>query len=269
LRTIATPDPRSPSGITIRKTLGESTDDELLAATGWFLARAPRWYDMRFAVDADLWAQSCFERALRLNPQAVLAHTEWLALRTRHEINPGEALWNPAPADQYRAVSELPEAERFARLPRLARDAYVSLSDLSRWDDPNLRDRRALAEQHARQYAEDALTLAPKYRSHPQYGTAIYTANITLGALALRAGDRAAAVRYLMNASEAPPSEELAYGGDAISGLHWNLAKDLVERGERDAVIVFLKRMAETSIAHRADLREAAAAISRGEAPRL
>ena len=251
----------------IRKKLGESIDDELLTAAGWFLARAPRSIQQPF--DADLWAESCFRRALQLNPRAVLAHTQLLAIASRQEWGRGEALWKPPPADQYRAVSALPEAERFARLPRLARDAYASLGDLSRWDDPNLKERIALAEQQARQYAEDALTLAPKYRNHPQYGTAIYTANITLGALALRAGDRAAAVRFLMKASEAPPSEELAYGGDAISGLHWNLAKDLVERGERDAVTVFLKRMAETSIAHRADLREAAAAISRGETPRL
>jgi beta-lactamase regulating signal transducer with metallopeptidase domain len=267
LRTLATADRHSPDAIAIRKKLGESTDDELLAAAGWFLARGPRWNELPF--DADRWAEACLKRALQLNPQAVLAHTELLALAARDEWNRGEALWNPPPADRYRAVSALPDAERFVRLPRLARDAYVSLGDLSRWRDPNLRDRVALAEQQARDCAKDTLSLASKFRDHPQYGTAIYTANITLGALALRAGDRAAAVRFLMKASDAPVSEELAYGNDVISGLRWNLAKDLYDRGERDAVIVFLRRMAETSIAHRADLREAAAAISRGDTPKL
>jgi hypothetical protein len=269
LRTIEAADPRSPFGIAIRKKLGESTDDELLAAAGWFLARAPRRFDVPFGTDPDPWAEACLKRALQLNPQAVLAHTELLAIAARQEWSRGEALWKPAPADQYRAVSALPEAERFARLPRLARDAYASLDDFARWNDPNLKERVALAEHQARQYAEDALALAPRHRQHPQYGTAIYAANITLGSLALRAGDRAAAVRFLLKASEAPVSEELAYGPDALFGLRWNLAKDLVERGERDAVIVFLKRMAETSIAHRADLREAAAAIGRGETPKL
>jgi hypothetical protein len=268
LRVVAVADPRSPYSIAVRKQLGESTDDELLAAAGWFLARAPRWMTPNF--DADLWAESCFKRALQLNPQAIVAHSELLALASRHERNRGEALWEVPPARQYAAVSSLPEAERFARLPALAQEAYGSLRTFSRWDDPNLRDRVALAEQQARLYAQDALALAPKYRNHPQYGTAIYAANVTLAGLALRGGDTATAVKLLMKAADAPASEELAYGDDVMwELLRWHLTADFVERGQRDVVVTFLKRMAETSVAHRTDLRAAAAAISRGETPKL
>ena len=259
-------EPRSGHGEAVRKKLGESTDDVLLTAAGWFLARAPGRFRTAFDPDPALWAESCFKRALQINPQAVLAHTSLLQLRQRAR---GESLWQVPPASQYESVSALPEAERFEQLPALARSSYATIEDLARWNDPNLRDRVELARQNAKRFAEDALKLAPKYRAHPQYGTAIYTANMTLGALALRDGDRKRAVEFLRTASAAPPSETLAYANDVVSGLHWHLAGDLLKQGERKAVIEFLDRLAETNVANRTDLREAAAAIRRGEMPRL
>ena len=91
---------------------------------------------------------------------------------------------------------------------------------------------------------------------------------MTLGALALRDGDQAAAARLLLAAAAAPVSEELAYGGDVVSGVNWHLAADLLARGERGAVATFLTRMAEVNIARRGELREAAATIRRGETPK-
>jgi tetratricopeptide (TPR) repeat protein len=205
----------------------------------------------------------------KVNPHAVLAHTELLKVRAQGSMNRGEPLWSAPPALQYETVAALAEAERFERLPTLARAALGTLDDLARWDDPNLRDRRELARQQARKYAEDALHLAPKYRSHPRVGVAIYIAHMTRGTLALDNGDRKTAVDFLRKASEAPPSEELAYSDNLVSDLHWHLASDLLETGERQAVMLFLERLAEINIAQRIDLRAAAAAIRRGETPRI
>ena len=108
-----------------------------------------------------------------------------------------------------------------------------------------------LSKRDAKRYAEDALALAPRYRDHPQYGTAIYLANMTLGTLALRDGETKKAVLFLRNASRASASEELAYSNGIVSSHHWHLAADLLKLGEREAVLEFLDRMSAISVANR------------------
>jgi hypothetical protein len=73
-RTLSIGEPRSSYGQTVRRTLAESTDEVLLTAAGWFLARSG---GSRPGNDFDprLFAQSCFTRALEINPAAVLAHS--------------------------------------------------------------------------------------------------------------------------------------------------------------------------------------------------
>jgi hypothetical protein len=257
-------------GLAIRKTLGESHDHELLTATGWFLARGMRGPQPFREFDPDDWAEWCFKRALQVNPHAVLAHTALLEIQGREKWARGEPLWSVPPAQLSDSVAALPEADRFERLPGLARTACQSIDSMDRWnDDPLIRDRIELARQQAKGFAEDALNLAPRYRNHPQYGTAIYMANMTLGTLALREGDRKTAAVFLRKASRAPASEELAYSEGIASHYHWHLAADLLKQGERDAVLDFLDRMAAISVADRFELREAAAEIHRGGTPRL
>jgi len=136
------------------------------------------------------------------------------------------------------------------------------VSEFDRLNDDNLRGRFELGHDQAKRYATDALKLAPRFTDDPAYGTAIYTANMTLSALALRDGDREAAVVYLERASEAPSSEQLAYGDDVV----WHrLVRDLVARGESRAAIAYLERLARTSIAQRIELREWAATLRRGD----
>jgi BlaR1 peptidase M56 len=259
LRTLSVGEPRSSYGQVVRRNLGESTDDVLLTAAGWFLARAGGW---RPGIDFDprFWAESCFKRALQINPDGVLAHTALLNVVSQQRNR--ETLWAPPPASLDARVASLPEAERFQQLPGLARNAYHTLEGVSRWDDPNLHDRRELARNQATRYAEETLKLAPKFRTDPDYGTAMYTANMTLSALALRDGEKKKAVAYLRRASQAPASEELTYSDDIVSG--WHVIRDLIAQGERQAVIDFLERMARTNLAERIDLREAAAALRRG-----
>jgi hypothetical protein len=261
---------RAAAGLAIRRTLGESRDHELLTAAGWFLARGVRGPSQFREFDPDDWAEWCYRRALRVQPAAIVAHTELLEIRSRQSWSRGEPLWSEPPGHAYESVAALPEAERFELLPDLARTACQRLESIARWDDdPLIRDRMELSQRDATRYAEDALALAPRYRDHPQYGTAIYLANMTLGTLALRDGDTKKAVLFLRNASRAPKSEELAYSHGIVSSHHWHLAADLLKLGEREAVLEFLDRMSAISVANRYELREAATAIRAGGTPRL
>jgi hypothetical protein len=87
--------------------------------------------------------------------------------------------------------------------------------------------------------AHRLLDLAAHHPNEPLYGDAIYQANIALGKLALRHGNRGVSARYLMAAAQTPGSEPI-YRGD----FDMNLPRALVDWGERRAVIDFYRRMA-------------------------
>jgi hypothetical protein len=82
--------------------------------------------------------------------------------------------------------------------------------------------------------------------------------------VALVEGQRKAAVKYLLAASHAPVSEELAYSRHVAA---WKVVRSLLDQGERESVVEYLERMANTSIVDRASLHEWAAAVRRGEMP--
>jgi beta-lactamase regulating signal transducer with metallopeptidase domain len=251
---------QSPYVTALRAKLAKSTDEELLTATAWFLSGAGTrpWVD----IDPAAWAESCLTRALQINPRAVFARTVLLGLRRQRRNS--EPLWRVAPADRDAYVAALPERRRFEELPDLAKDAFRMVSEFDRLNDDNLRGRFELGRDQAKRYATDALKLAPKFTDDPNFGTAIYTANMTLSALALRDGDRKASVLHLERAAEAPSSEQLAYGDDVV----WHrLVRDLVAQGERRAAIAYLERMARTSVALRIELREWATALRGDVAP--
>jgi uncharacterized protein (TIGR03435 family) len=259
-RMVSAPEPRSAYAMAIREKLGASTDETLLTATGWFLGGLR---DQPFmALDTETWGEACLTRALEINPRAVLAHSALLDVRRQRDNH--EPLWRVAPASRDAYVAAMTERQRFEQLPDLARDAYGMVTEFDRLNDQNLRGRLELGRDQARRYAEDALKLAPKFRDDPNYGIAIYTANMTLSALALHDRDRKASLAYLERASQAPPSEQLVYGGDVVWRRH---VRDLVAQGERQAAIAFLERIARTNVAGRIELREWAAQLRRGVPP--
>jgi hypothetical protein len=88
--------------------------------------------------------------------------------------------------------------------------------------------------------AHELLALASHNTEDPNYGTAVFLGNLALGEAALNRGDKAGAVRYLLAASEAQPTEFLHY-----HKLDMSLAKSLVEAGEREGVATFLSNCAK------------------------
>ena len=259
VRTASMADAHGPYAQEVRKKLDESTDPELLAAAGDYLTFTQgHEYDF----DPRALGKSYLERALQLNPELVGARSRLISLRSgERNRRMHELLKNVPKESQAQTISALPEAERFEYLPHLAELAYFEGENAENAQKPG---EAKAAWERARNYAQDALALAAKRSDDPGCGTAIYKANMILGTLAMRDGDQKAAVRFMLAASRAPASEELAYNTAPAAD---RLVKYLLKYGERDTVIEFLERVAQINIIQKNAILEAAAAIRRGQMP--
>jgi len=86
----------------------------------------------------------------------------------------------------------------------------------------------------ASSYATELLQSANEHKDW-DYGDAIYTGSMVLGLVALRQGNVAEARRYLLESGKTPGSPVLGSFGPDLT-----LARELLEKGERDAVLEFL-----------------------------
>jgi len=91
--------------------------------------------------------------------------------------------------------------------------------------------------EDARKYATDLLALAPKYKGNWNYGNAIQDGNLVLGRIAVREGRIDEARQYLLAAGSSPGSPQMDSFGPNMS-----LAKDLLEKGERDVVLQYFEQ---------------------------
>jgi len=110
------------------------------------------------------------------------------------------------------------------------RDRYYALGDAAR-----VSFKRG---QHVKAYlmAMELLNLAKRFPDGWNYGNAIHDAHIVLGWIALKEGDVDLAKRHLLDAGRTPGSPQLDSFGPNMS-----LARGLIERGERDAVLAYFK----------------------------
>jgi hypothetical protein len=166
-------------------------------------------------------------------------------LRRCQELEPGEPYWpemlaqlhslhaQAAGTDEVvrqagaKALTELERAwaltadeeDRFGLLKELAKSAF-----------------KAGEYPKARCHAEQMVAGAgrPEFARHA--GAAIHHGNVVLGLLALREGDVEGAARHLVEAGKTPGSAPLrSFGPNML------LAKELLEAGQRDAVLEYLR----------------------------
>ncbi|MFI6043976.1 tetratricopeptide repeat protein [Nocardia sp. NPDC051321] len=119
----------------------------------------------------------------------------------------------PQPASQEEADN------RFYALCRLAKDSF-----------------NAGKIEDARKYARELIAMTPQYRGDWNYGNAVHDANMVLGRIAVREGNITDAKGYLTIAGKSPGSPQMDSFGPNVS-----LAKDLLERGERQVVLEYLE----------------------------
>jgi hypothetical protein len=87
----------------------------------------------------------------------------------------------------------------------------------------------------AQEYANELSTLISKYKGNWNYGNAIQDYNLVLGRIALSRGEIEKAKDYLIEAGKSPGSPQMDTFGPNMS-----LAKDLLEKGEKEVVIEYL-----------------------------
>jgi hypothetical protein len=87
--------------------------------------------------------------------------------------------------------------------------------------------------EDARKYAQELLDLLPGFRQDGEYGNAVHEANLTLGRIAVREGRIEDAKRYLIESVRTPGARQMDYGPSM------SLAKDLLDKGERQAVLEY------------------------------
>lgn len=118
---------------------------------------------------------------------------------------------------------------------------------------------------NARRFAQEVLALAPRFRDMPDAGLFVYQAHMTLASLAMLHGNNiGAAIESLRQAALGPPAEGIAYGRRVAA---WTVVSDLVEAGEREAVVDFLEAMAGKSLVDRDRILAAAVDVRDGRLP--
>jgi len=137
------------------------------------------------------------------------------------------------------------EVERFYALNRAARNALR---------DGEIKKGEALAIELAR--------LAPKYTNDWNYGNAIQDANQVLGRIALSKDDVAEAKKRLLASASSKGSPQMN-----SFGPNMQLAKALLEKGERDVVLEYFNRCGAFWEMGKERLAAWTAAVKKGEIP--
>jgi len=114
----------------------------------------------------------------------------------------------------------------------------------------------------AEQSANELLKAAQEDKNGWNYGNAIHKGNIVLGRVALRRGDIEGAKQHLLAAGDISGSPQL----DSFDP-NMTLAKELLEKGERETVLAFLQSCAKFSETDRAKLQNWIATIKGGGTP--
>ena len=92
------------------------------------------------------------------------------------------------------------------------------------------------ALEKAKRFGNELLSIARDYKDDWNYGNALHKGNLILGRVALREGDPETAKYYLLCAGKTPGSPQLESFGPNMT-----LAKELLETGDAEAVLEYIK----------------------------
>lgn len=164
------------------------------------------------------------EKSLRLNPSdnaaaSALAQSYIQERMAADSPEQKAALAGKALSIQERTLDSSSNEDRFNGLVDVSVEAYEA-GDIGK----------------AQQYASELLQFAPQFKGNWNYGNTVHKANIVLGRISLQSGDVSGASRYLLATGATPGSPQL----DSF-GPNMTLAKELLEKGEREAVLSYFE----------------------------
>ena len=116
--------------------------------------------------------------------------------------------------------------------------------------------------EEARKYAEELLALLPKFKNNWNYGNAVQDANLVLGRIAVQEGRIDEAKQFLIKAGKSPGSPQMNSFGPNMS-----LAKDLLEKGEKDVVLDYFNLCGEFWESHSEQLDKWSEQVKDGSIP--
>ena len=114
----------------------------------------------------------------------------------------------------------------------------------------------------AQTYARDLLKQAEEQKENWNYGNAIHVGNLVLGLTALQSGDVSQAKAYLLEAGKTPGSPQLN-----SFGPNMRLAKELLEKSEREVVIQYFEFCAKFWEMHKDRLDAWTTQVKAGQIP--
>jgi hypothetical protein len=248
-RSVSASQARGPYAESVRAKLAKSNDARLLAYTADGLLRGCSSYlfDPQPGIDPVAMAASYASRAVALDPASELAQSTNFLVQ---QFQDGRRL------AELRKLS--PEEQ--ARLGAADRMQLVRFETSQAWGVNGNNSNLDVTAAKAR----ELLDLAARNPNEPQSAGAVFEANIVLGKVALRKGDKREAARYLLAAADAPASESLRLGP-----VFMNLPRALIDWGERDAVAQFLDRMAPKIPNRAKEFQNWAAQIRKGINPEM
>ena len=158
--------------------------------------------------------------------------------------------WVPDFDEQlYKSTAELAAA-------KTEYERWVAIGDVGLW----LVENNALDK--AESFANETLRIAEKYKKDWNYGNAIHKGHLTLGRIALRRGDIEEAKKQLILAGKTPGSPQLdSFGPNMV------LAKELLDKGEKEVVLEYFKLCEVFWELHMEKLMIWEDAISKGKEP--
>jgi hypothetical protein len=219
----------------------------------------------KVAADQQALGESCLDRSIALDPdseatkQLVVVRQsqarEIVLAAKRRAVMDGHG-----PVDDVK-VAALPDADRLEILPMLAIDVYMG-AESAEWTH---RDTYKASFAKVKQLADDALALAEKLKTSPQYGPAAYSAHVTRGLMALRDGDRKLAVTHMRQAAAALREGDVLDGWAQLG--QYRLCNYLLTAGERESVAEFYEKSAIFAKPNGPELTKAAKAIRAGVMP--
>jgi hypothetical protein len=151
------------------------------------------------------------------------------------------------------------------RLTKAEADLAAASDGYKRWlalADAAMMNVEVGSAEKAKAYAQELLRLAPKYPKDWNYGNAVHKGNLALGRVALREGDIEGAKKFLLAAGRTPGSPQLNSFGPNMT-----LAKELLEKGERAAVLEYFQLCAAFWKMDYGKLREWSALVKEGLVP--